>query len=504
MNNTKRKCDAFFRRMEKLALALSYNDVRLKTAYSEILPAEVTLKSRFSRNIPVKMPMVSSPMDTVTEAAMAIAMAKLGGIGIIHKALVPKSQASLVKKVKYCLTAFLPDPICVKKDQSVEEVLNMVKKKGYTFLSFPVLNASGKLVGIITSSHFEFCPDTSMKVSELMSSEIVSANNDISVKEAYSIMMERRIKILPVFKKNQELRGIFTFSDAKRIVKGQSPDYNLSSNGSLRVGAAIGVGDDARERMHLLSEANIDVVVVDTAHGDSKAVLETVKFCKKSYPHIDVVAGNVSEAEAAKRLAKAGVDGIRVGQGPGSICTTRIIAGIGCPQVTAVYQCAKAVRGLEIPVCADGGIEYSGDITIALAAGAHTVMIGKLLAGTTEAPGEIIYEHDRRQTKVYRGMGSLAAMRENRAARERYGQADIKESKLVPEGIEGRVDYKGDVGFIVLQLLGGLRSGMGYCGALTLKALHEKADFFQITSAGIRESKPHGLDDFEKAPNYGG
>ncbi|MCX6718296.1 MAG: IMP dehydrogenase [Candidatus Staskawiczbacteria bacterium] len=502
-NTEKRKCDDFFDKIEKLGLALSYNDVRLKTGYSQILPANAKLQAKFSRNVGfLNIPIVSAPMDTVTEADMAIALAKIGGLGIIHKGLSPQNQASAVEKVKHNLSAFIYEPICINPNQTVAEVLAFIERKNYRFLSFPVLNNSGKLMGTVVKSNFEFCLDNSAKISDIMLKEIISAEAGTTVEQAYKIMMQKRVKILPILDKNKKFKGIYTLSDVRRIVKGHSPDYNISSDGTLKAGAAIGVGEDTRQRMELLAKAKVDVVVIDTAHGDSKAVIEAVKFCKKTYPKIDVVAGNVSEAESAKRLAEAGADGVKVGQGPGSICTTRIIAGVGCPQVTAVYNCAKALRGYGVPVCADGGIEYSGDITIALSAGADCVMLGKLLAGTTESPGEIIYRHDKKQVKVYRGMGSLGAMIDNKASRERYGQAESAENKLVPEGIESEVDYKGDVSFIIYQLLGGLRSGMGYCGAETISELQKKADFYRLTPSGVKESHPHGLEQIKKSPNY--
>jgi len=312
-------------------------------------------------------------------------------------------------------------------------------------------------------------------------------------------MMSNKIKILPVFDRNGKLVGIYTLADVKRIVAGLSPNYNLAPDGTLRVGAAIGVGEEAMQRMDLLSKAKVDVVTVDTAHGNSRGVIEMVKWCKKNYPSIDVVAGNVSEADGARKLARAGADGIRVGQGPGSICTTRIIAGVGCPQVTAVYNCAKALRGSGIPVCADGGIEYSGDIVIALAAGADSVMLGNLLAGTTETPGEVIIRADGRRVKVYRGMGSLSAMKGSRASRERYGQAD---DKFVAEGVETEVEFKGDVSIVFHPLVGGVRSGMGYLGARTIADLQKHADFYRITYAGMKESHPHGIGSIKKTHNY--
>lgn len=495
------KSDGFFTAMDRICLALGYNDVRLGTRYSNILPNQVDLRTQFSRNIFGNIPIISSPMDTVTEAEMAIAMAMLGGMGIIHKNLTPEMQASEVRKVKHRLSAFVRDPICIRANQTVQEVLNLVESRGFKFRSFPVKDGQNKIVGVVSSSDFEFCIDETQTIAQIMSKEIVSAQDGTDVPEAYKLMMKERVKILPVFKQGK-LTGIYTLADVKRIVAGNSLDYNLSSDGTLRVGAAVGVGEEAMRRMVLLDQANVDLVVIDTAHGDSKGVLDMVKHCKHNHPRIDVVAGNVSEGDSAKRLKKAGVDGIRVGQGPGSICTTRIIAGIGHPQVSAIYECAKAVRGSGMPIWADGGIEQSGDITIALAAGASAVMIGKLLAGTTESPGEVIFRQDKTQTKAYRGMGSLGAMKDNRASRERYGQADSAEEKLVPEGIESEVPFRGDVAKILHQLVGGLRSGMGYCGAKTIFNLQRNATFHRVTAAGMAESHPHGLDQIKDAPNY--
>jgi len=500
--NHARKCDEFFDKMDAMGLAMSYSDIRLKTNYSEVLPSIADVRTKFSRNVSLNLPIVSSPMDTVTEAEMAIAMAKLGGIGIIHKGLSPEVQAIHVVKVKRHLSAFIENPVCINVSQTVAEVLEMAEKNNYKFLSFPVVDGSKKLVGVMTSGHFEFCKDTSEKVSVIMQNEIITAPLGTTLEQAYNIMLDKKIKILPILDAENNFKGIYTLSDAKRIVRGSSPNFNLAVDGTLRVGAAIGVGEDAKERMEFLSKAKVDVVVIDTAHGDSKGVIETIKYCKNSYPEIDVVAGNVSEAESAKNLASAGADAVRVGQGPGSICTTRIIAGIGCPQATAVYNCAKALRGTGVPVVADGGIEYSGDITIALALGAESVMLGKLLAGTTESPGEIIYNQGKKQFKVYRGMGSLSAMIDYKASRERYGQREIKSDKLVPEGVESEIAYKGDVADIIYQLAGGLRSGMGYCGSKTINDLQEKANFYRITQSGSRESHPHGLDKIKRAPNY--
>ena len=500
--NLRRKCDTFFAKMEKAGLALTYKDVRLKTRHSDILPKDADLHTRFSRNVSLNMPLVSAAMDTVTEAAMAIVMAELGGLGIIHKNLTPDEQSSAVEKVKHKLNAFIPDPVCIHDSQTVKEILEFIDRKRYGFHSFPVLDASGNIIGIVTSRDFKFCTTETKKISDIMSTKIISATEGTDISAAYKALMKNRISILPVFSRKGKLKGIYTLSDVKRIVSGLSPNHNLATDGTLKVGAAIGVGEDAKERMELLAKARVDVVVIDTAHGDSGSVIEMVKYCKRHYPKIDVVAGNISEPESAKALARAGADGVKVGQGPGSICTTRIIAGVGCPQVTAVYNCAKVLRGSGVPVNGDGGVEHSGDLSVCLGAGADSIMVGKLLAGTTESPGEIIIRPDQKQKKVYRGMGSLEAMKDSKASKERYGQGDATADKLVPEGVKTEVNFQGDVSKIVYQLLGGLRSGMGYLGARTIAELQKRADFHRITSAGLQESHPHGLGRIEDAPNY--
>lgn len=496
-----RKIDRFFKKMDGQGLALSYGDVRLRTGHSEILPREVNIESRFSRNIGLKIPIVSSPMDTVTEAKMAIAMAIAGGIGVVHKALTPKKQAAAIGKIKHYLNAFISDPICVNVFDSVSEVLKMKAEKDYKFYSFPVINEDGQVVGLVTRNDFDFSSSPTDMMGQIMSKEIIKADANTTMEGAYKMMMKTRKKILPIFNSNGGLKGIYTWADVKRIISGGSDIYNLDKNGSLIAVAAIGVGEDLEERMELLSREKVDAVVIDTAHGDSKAVIAAIKFCKKYHPEIDVIAGNISEADSARNLIKAGVDGLRVGQGPGSICTTRVIAGIGCPQVSAVYNCSKAARGSGVPICADGGIEFSGDIPIALAAGAQNVMLGKMLAGTTEAPGVVIYKNGR-PLKSYRGMGSLGAMLDNKSSRERYFQGEVTIDKLVPEGIEGEVDYRGDVDVILNQLVGGLRSGLGYVGAKDIADLQAKADFHKISGVGLKESHPHGLVSIKDAPNY--
>lgn len=497
------KKDKFFEKIESLGLALSYGDVRLKTSYSEIIPQEVNLASRFSRNVPLKAPLVSSPMDMITERKMAIALALFGGLGIIHRALSPKDQAKEVSRVKFYLNGLIEKPICVKDSDTVKDILTMAAGQGYAFHSFPVIDSSGRLAGLISNNDIEFCSDHNLKVGRVMTKaeDLITAPGGISLKQAFVLMQKTKKKILPLVDRQNRLSGMYVYSDVKRIVTGGSPSYNIDLSGNLRVGAAVGTGAEALERAEILSERGVDVLVIDTAHGDSRAVLETLEQLKKKYSKIDVVAGNVSEAESAKRLALAGADGIKVGQGPGSICTTRVVAGIGCPQVTAVYNCARALRGSGVPISADGGIEYSGDVTVALAAGADSVMLGKMLSGTDEAPGEVFVRNGL-PVKHYRGMGSLGAMQASLAARERYAQAESGKDKLVPEGVEAVVPYKGEVAKIIFQILGGVKSGFGYVGAADIGELHKKADFYHISSAGLSESHPHGVILEKEAPNY--
>lgn len=499
------KKDNFFENIEKLGLALSYGDVRLKTSYSEVAPNQVNIKSRFSRRVPLNCPLVSSPMDMITEHKMAIALAKAGGLGVIHRSLSPKDQAKEVSRVKFYLNGLIEKPICLRIDESIKSVLKMMAEKDYSFRSFPVIDARGRLVGLISSNDLEFCVNHSLKVRQIMTrfKNLVTAEDDISLQRAFAVMRKNKKKILPLVDKQKKLAGMYVYSDVKRIITGGSPWYNLDANGNLRVGAAVGVGEEALARAELLKARGVDVLVIDTAHGDSKAVLETLKKLKKKYSDLDIVAGNVSEPESAKRLAQAGADGVKVGQGPGSICTTRLVAGIGCPQVTAVYNCARALRGSGAPVCADGGIEYSGDITVAIAAGANSVMLGKMLAGASETPGEVFIKNGL-PVKPYRGMGSLAAMQASQSSRERYGQKSAGEDKLVPEGVEAVVPYKGEVEKIIFQILGGFKSGLGYAGAADIAELQAKADFHYISGAGLSESHPHGVTMEKSAPNYFG
>lgn len=483
-------------------LALTFDEVRLRTGYAEVMPDDVNIESKFSRNVNLKIPIVSAAMDTVTESKLAIELAKFGGIGVIHRSLSLEDQAFHVARVKHHLNGLIEKPICVYQDDKVYSVLLKRESSGYTFHSFPVLNRDGKLVGIITGNDFEFCKDNSLNVKDVMSTELLTASEGTSIDEAFDLMCREKKKILPLIKNNGEISGMYVFSDVKRIKTRSAETYNVDNRGQLRVAAAVGTGEEALERVARLYGKNIDVIVIDTAHADSRAVIDTLKEIKKRYS-LDVVVGNISIGESVERLVEAGADGIKVGQGPGSICTTRIIAGIGRPQVSAVYDCAKAIKGYDVPICADGGLTNSGDIPVAIAAGAHSVMMGSMLAGTEEAPGEIIFREGR-QWKIYRGMGSIGAMESSTSSRERYLQKQSGKSQLIPEGVEGLVPYKGKLGDILFQYVGGLRRGMGYVGAASIEELREKGDFDRITSAGVSESHPHNIRIIKDPPNYPG
>lgn len=488
-------------RAREEGLALTFDDVRLRTGYSEVMPDQVNIESKFSKNVNLKIPVVSAAMDTVTEYGLAIELAKLGGIGVIHRSLSVEDQADHVARVKYHLNGLIEKPICVYENESVPAVLAKREEKGYPFHSFPVLNREGKLVGLVTGSDFEFCGNSSLRVRDIMSTELLLASRETTIDEAYDLMRKEKKKILPLVTERGEVAGMYVFSDLKRIKTRSAETYNIDSRGQLRVAAAVGTGEEALERVGKLSK-RVDAIVIDTAHGDSKAVINILKEIKRNYS-LDVVVGNVSIGESARRLAEAGVDGIKVGQGPGSICTTRIIAGIGRPQVSAVYDCAKAIENYDIPICADGGLRSSGDISVAIASGAHSVMMGSMLAGTEEAPGDIVFVEGR-QWKSYRGMGSIGAMETSRSSRERYLQQQSGKNQLIPEGVEGLVPYKGKLGEVIFQYIGGLRRGMGYVGASTINELREKGDFDRITSAGFSESHPHDLKITKDSPNYRG
>jgi len=479
---------------------LTFDDVRLQPGYSEVLPGDINLESKFSKNVTLKIPIVSAAMDTVTEYKMAIELAKLGGIGIIHRGLSIKDQAKQVLSVKRYLNGLIERPKHVLEEDSVESVLKKRQEKGWDFYSFLVLNTDGKLVGLISGNDFEFCGDNSKLIRDIMTADPLTAQIGTTIDQAYEIMIREKKKMLPLVGKNGELGGLYVFSDVKRIKTGSAASYNVDAKQRLRVGGAIGAGEKALERADALVGKDVDVLVIDTAHADTKSVHETLQELKKNYS-VDVVVGNVSIGEAAKRLVDKGADGVKIGQGPGSICTTRIVAGYGRPQVSAVYDCARAIDGSEVPICADGGIKYSGDIPIILAAGAHSIMMGGLLAGTYESPGETIF-YEGKTWKTYRGMGSLEAMRESLGAMERYLQTDP--TKLVPQGIEGLVPYQGRLEDVIFQHVGGLRGGMGAVGARNIEELRDKGDVDRLTSAGFQESHPHNIRITKDAPNYPG
>jgi len=461
------------------------------------LPDKVNVESKFSRNVGLKIPIASAAMDTVTEAEMAIAVAKLGGIGVIHKNFSAQEQASQVAKVKFHLNGLIEKPICFDENTSIGEILASKKEREFNFHSFLLTDSKHRLAGLLTKNDFDFCEDHSLKAKQIMTRKLITGDPKIGLREAYKIMKESKKKVLPLIDRNGKIMGLYTFSDVKRILFGDSKAFNVDKNGRLRVAAAVGVYDDAFERVEKLINEKLDLVIIDTAHGDSLGVIETLKMLKKRYD-IDVMAGNISEPESAERLCRAGADGLKIGQGPGSICTTRIIAGIGKPQVSAIYECAKVASKFGVPVCADGGLKFSGDIPIAIGAGAHSVMMGNMLAGTKESPGEFRF-HQGVQYKVYRGMGSLGAMESNKGSRERYNQG---KSDLVPEGMEGMVPYKGPLKEVIHQYVGGLRRGMGYIGAENIEDLRTIAQFARLTEAGKAESHPHDVIITREAPNY--
>ena len=476
---------------------LTYEDVLLVPGFSEVLPRDVIISSKFSKNINLKTPIVSSAMDTVTEAALAIAMAQEGGMGVLHKNMSAEKQSMEVRKVKRAESGMIIDPVTLSKDAFVSDAKKLMKE--YRIGGIPVIDSDKRLIGIVTNRDLRFENDDSKKVSQLMTSvNLITAKENTTMDEAELILQENKIEKLPVVNDNNILIGLITYRDISK--KRNKPNSNKDSYGRLRVAAAVGVTHDIIERVALLVAANVDAIVIDTAHGHTKGVVDALKAVKSEFPDLDVVVGNIATAEAAKYLVDAGADAVKVGIGPGSICTTRVVAGVGVPQLTAVMLVADAIKDSGIPVIADGGIRYTGDIVKAIAAGADCVMLGSLLAGAKEAPGESIIL-DGRRFKSYRGMGSIEAMESG--SKDRYFQDvedDIK--KLVPEGIVGRVPYKGEVNEVMYQFIGGLRAGMGYCGAKNISELKEKGTFVRITSSGIAESHPHDVTITREAPNY--
>ncbi|AMO94374.1 inosine-5'-monophosphate dehydrogenase [Collimonas fungivorans] len=483
--------------MRLLQKALTFDDVLLVPAYSDVLPKDTTLKTRLTRNIDINIPLLSAAMDTVTEARLAIAMAQEGGIGIIHKNLTAQEQAREVSKVKRFESGVVRDPITIPPNMRIREVIALSEQHGIS--GFPVVDGN-RLVGIITNRDLRFEEELDAEVSAKMTprEKLVYVKDGADLSEAKRLMNKHRLERVMVVNDAFELRGLITVKDIQKSTS--HPLASKDSQGKLRVGAAVGVGADNEERIELLVKAGVDVIVVDTAHGHSKGVLDRVKWVKQNFPQVEVIGGNIATAAAAKALADHGADGVKVGIGPGSICTTRIVAGVGVPQISAIANVAQALKGTGIPCIADGGIRFSGDIAKALAAGASTVMMGSMFAGTEEAPGEVILFQGR-SYKSYRGMGSLGAMSDGSA--DRYFQDSAnKADKFVPEGIEGRVPYKGSVLTILYQLIGGVRSSMGYCGCATIDELREKAEFVEITSAGMRESHVHDVQITKEAPNY--
>jgi IMP dehydrogenase len=483
--------------MRLLQKALTFDDVLLVPAYSAILPKDTSLDTRLTRNIALSIPLISAAMDTVTEARLAIAMAQEGGIGIIHKNLTAREQAREVSKVKRFESGVVRDPITVPGDMKIRDVIALSQQHGIS--GFPVVEGK-KVIGIITNRdlRFEEELDAPVRVKMTPREKLVFVKEGADPAEAKRLMNKHRLERVIVVDDEFELRGLITVKDIQKST--EHPSAAKDEHGKLRVGAAVGVGPENEERIDLLVKAGVDVLVVDTAHGHSRGVLERVRWVKQNYPQIEVIGGNVATAAAARALVEHGADGIKVGIGPGSICTTRIVAGVGVPQITAISNVSLALAGTGVPCIADGGVRFSGDVSKALAAGASTVMMGSMFAGTEEAPGEVIL-YQGRSYKSYRGMGSLGAMADGSA--DRYFQDPANNAdKLVPEGIEGRVAYKGSVLAIIYQLVGGVRSSMGYCGCATIEELREKAEFVEITSAGMRESHVHDVQITKEAPNY--
>ena len=475
---------------------LTYDDVLLIPAFSEVLPREVNIQAKFTKNIILNVPVVSAAMDTVTESEMAIAMARIGGIGVLHKNMSIDKQANEVKKVKRSESGMILEPITVTKNETVLVAKNLMRE--YSIGGIPVVDNKGKLIGIITNRDLRFESDNTRKIAEVMTSEnLVTVAEGTSLKQAELILQENKIEKLPVVNADYKLVGLITYRDIIKVI--ENPNANKDSYGRLRVAAAIGVTGDAFERSEALIKSGVDALIIDTAHGHTKGVVNVLKEIKGKYPTIEIVVGNIATGEAAKYLVEAGADAVKVGIGPGSICTTRVVAGVGYPQLSAIIEVSEAIKGSGIPIIADGGIRYTGDIPKAIAAGADSVMLGSLLAGTKESPGEtIIFEG--RKFKSYRGMGSVEAMKQG--SKDRYFQDvedDIK--KLVPEGIVGRVPYKGELDETMHQFIGGLRAGMGYCGTATIKELKD-AKFIRITNSGITESHPHNISITREAPNY--
>jgi IMP dehydrogenase len=480
---------------DNIQLALTFDDVLILPAKTEVLPRDVDISTQFTPAIKLNIPLVSAAMDTVTESQTAIAMAREGGIGIIHRNLSIDAQALEVDKVKKSESGMIVDPITVNPNQRISEAIELMAK--YRISGFPVVDAE-KLVGILTNRDLRFENNLNKKISSVMTKEkLITTPVGTTLEQAKKLLHKNRIEKLLVVDKKNNLKGLITVKDIEKMEK--YPNSSKDQRGRLRVGAAVGVGPDREARIDSLLKANADVIVIDTAHGHSKDVIDAIKDTKKNFPRCELVAGNIATSEATISLIKAGVDAVKVGMGPGSICTTRVVSGVGVPQVTAIQECYKVARKYGVPIVADGGVKFSGDITKALAAGADTVMIGSLFAGTDESPGETVL-YQGRSYKVYRGMGSIEAMK--RGSKDRYAQYGEEETKLVPEGIEGRIPYRGSLSANIYQLIGGLRAGMGYLGCQSIRELKRKTKFIRITPSGLQEGHVHNVIITKEAPNY--
>jgi IMP dehydrogenase len=475
----------------------TFDDVLLLPAYSQVLPRETDIRTKVTRNITINIPILSAAMDTVTESNLAIALAREGGIGVLHKNMPIEAQAAEVRKVKRSESGLITDPITLRPTAKVAEAFALMSENRIG--GIPITNENGILVGILTNRDLRFCKDASMLIQDLMTKDrLITAPEKTTLKQAEDILHQYRIEKLPIVDKNDKLVGLITYKDILKVKN--YPNSSKDDSGRLRVAAAVGVTTDMMQRIEALVSVGVDFICIDTAHGHSHGVLTAIKNAKQTFPHLDIVGGNVATGAAAKALADAGVDAVKVGVGPGSICTTRVVAGVGVPQLSAIYDAAVSLKNTGVPIIGDGGIRYTGDMVKALAAGANTIMAGSLFAGTEESPGKtVIFEG--RKFKTYRGMGSLEAMQEG--SKDRYFQ-DVEEDikKLVPEGIVGRVPYKGTLSEVIYQFIGGLRAGMGYCGAKDISTLQDEAQFVKITQAGVNESHPHDVTITNEAPNY--
>ncbi len=477
---------------------LTFDDVSLVTQYADFLPDEADLGTRLTSRIDLHTPFVSAAMDTVTESDMAIAMALLGGIGTIHKNLKPEEQARQVRQVKNHLNGLIQNPVCFRVHDTISHIQEYRRRQGLRFGGFPILDEHDHLVGLLTSSDVRFASGPHSRAREVMTTAAVTAPPETSLEEAYRLMMHHKIGKLPLVDDNGRLVGLYSFTDVKNLVENKQPLYSRDASHRLRVAAAVGVAD--HQRVEMLSDQGVDVLVVDSAHGHTRGVIDMVRWIAEHYAEIDIIAGNVATGEGAQALRDAGAHAVKVGIGPGSICTTRVVCGVGIPQVTAVFDAARALEG-SIPIVADGGVRHSGDVPKAIVAGADSVMLGSLLAGTDESPGEKII-HEGRQYVVYRGMGSLAAMQQGAGSRERYSQSGAQAEDLVPQGIEGIVPLAGSVRKLMTQFSGGLRSALGYCGCRNLAELQRQGRFYRVSFAGVREAHPHDVKIIKEAPNY--